>query len=294
MAGKVAIVTGGNSGIGCETVKALASAGCRVIMASRSMDNAQNAIKTEITNPGYGGYTADAANVVPQQLDLADLKSVKAFADDMNKEKQIDFLVFNAGILAPPLTHTSNGWESQMATNHFGHFYLFSLLRDKLANQMTPSRLVVVSSALHNYGSVNVDDLHFAKGRSYSGFVAYGQSKKANILFTKSVSDQFKGTKVSAVCLHPGVIKTNLAVSLSPFVTAIMGCILDKTIPQGAATTVYGCLSPDADTPSGSYLFDCNIATPDKEAQDEGKQLRQALWTTTETQLKEALVKNKL
>jgi retinol dehydrogenase-13 len=293
LAGKVAIVTGGNSGIGLETVKALSYAGCRVIMGSRSVEGGVAAVKTEVAEQGHGGYVGDAGSVVVKQLDLMDLKSIKAFADEVAKEPRLDYLVFNAGIMAAPHTLSPNGWESQIATNHFGHCHLFSLLRDKMVGQTHPSRVVVLASTAHTMGSVDVADLHYSKGRDYSSWGAYGQSKKANILFAKSLADQLKSTQVCAVSCHPGVINTNLQRFLPSFVSFLIGVLVtDKTIPQGAATTVYGCLCPDV--VAGSYLSDCAAIEPDAEAADTSGALRAALWKATEEQLKEAIAKNNL
>ena len=229
--GKCAVVTGGNSGIGLEAAKALASSGCRVIMASRSVENGQKAVAMEMEKPGYGDYVVDTSNVVVKQLDLESLASIKSFADEVLKETRVDYLIFNAGIClyASPLRHTQNGWESQIATNHFGHYYLFSLLKDKLVKQSHPSRVVVLSSNLHAMGSVDVSDLHYKKGRWYGTWTGYGQSKKCNILFTKSLADKFKDTPVRAVCLHPGVVSTNLQRSLGGFVDHSLSIHLPRT-----------------------------------------------------------------
>ena len=176
LAGKVAVVTGGNSGIGLETCKALAYAGCRVIMGSRDVEKGRQAIAKEIAKPGEGGYVVSNANdlVTVHQLDLEDLKSVREFSEAVKREPRIDFLVFNAGIMAVnDLQHTSAGFEKQIGTNHFGHFYLFKLLREKMQQQDFSSRLVCLSSSGHSLAKLNVDDLHF-KNQKYSPWVAYG------------------------------------------------------------------------------------------------------------------------
>ncbi len=133
--GKTAIVTGGNSGIGLETCKVLAYFGCRVIMCSRSVENGIKVIDSEIKASGVGEYVCeDVSNIVVKELELEDLTSVKRFADDIiATEKRIDYLIFNAGIMAlPTLEFTKHGFEKQIGVNHFGHFYLFRLLRDKI------------------------------------------------------------------------------------------------------------------------------------------------------------------
>jgi len=150
--GKTPIVTGANSGIGLETCKVLAYAGCRVIMGSRTVSNGEKAIKEEIQQPGNGGYVVtDVSNLVVRQFDLENLTVIKSFADEIIKtESRIDFLICNGAIMMlPKLEHNQYGWERQIGTNHFGHFYLISLLRDMMAKQSHPSRIVVVASKAH-------------------------------------------------------------------------------------------------------------------------------------------------
>jgi NAD(P)-dependent dehydrogenase (short-subunit alcohol dehydrogenase family) len=298
--GKTAIVTGGNSGIGLETCKALASAGARVILCSRSVEGGQKAIEEEIKKPGHGGYVVeDVSKIVVKPLELADLKSIKALADDiLATEERIDFLVLNAGIMAlAKREETSSGFEKQIGVNHFGHFYLYSLLENKLKAQNFPSRVVVLSSSAHMSGTVDVENLHFTGKRSYGRWSAYGQSKMANILFTKEVADRTKGnSQITAVCLHPGVIGTNLGrnMAMPGFIRSLLTAVMvDKTIPQGAATTLYACLAKDLDKEEnrGAYLVDCNIAKPNKEARDNEGIKRKALWEVTDKQIQEALVK---
>ena len=150
--GKTAIVTGANSGIGLETCKVVAYAGCRVIMGTRTISNGEKAIKDEIQQMGHGGYVVeDVSNIVVRQFDLENLKVIKTFADEIVKtESRIDFLICNGAIMMlPNLECNEYGWERQIGTNHFGHFYLISLLREKMAKQSHPSRIVVVASKAH-------------------------------------------------------------------------------------------------------------------------------------------------
>ncbi|KAJ1404720.1 hypothetical protein B484DRAFT_338029 [Ochromonadaceae sp. CCMP2298] len=219
LAGKTAIVTGGNSGIGLETCKALALAGCRVIMCSRDEDAAEAAIKLEVQQPGLGGYAVDGGNIAVRKLDLSSLGSIKAFAEVFKAtEERLDFLILNAGIMAlPKREETEHGWEKQIAVNHFGHFYLTQLLQEKMAaSPYTAGRIVVLASSAHQFGQVKTEDLHYTKGRRYRSWEAYGQSKLANLLFAKGLADHLKDSgdantrKLTAVAVHPGVIKTNL------------------------------------------------------------------------------------
>lgn len=197
-----------------ESVKALAFAGCRVILCSRSVSAGQKSIEEEISQPGHGNYVvSDTSNIVVKALDLNSLASVKAFAEDFLKtESRLDFLVCNAGIMAlPNLEFTDAGFEKQIGVNHFGHAYLTRLLLPKMKETKdTAGRIVVLASTAHTMGTVQPDDLHFKNGRTYRGWESYGQSKMANILFAKGLADRLEGTGITAVSVHPGVIQTNL------------------------------------------------------------------------------------
>jgi NAD(P)-dependent dehydrogenase (short-subunit alcohol dehydrogenase family) len=196
-----------------ETCKALALAGARVILCSRSVSAGETAVKDELAKAGHGGYTVDTSNVVVKALDLNSLASVKKFAQDfLATEDRLDFLVLNAGIMAlPKLEYTDAGFEKQIGVNHFGHFYLVNLLKDKmLATPNTNGRIVVLSSVAHNMGSVVPADLHYKNGRTYSAWGGNGQSKMANLLFAKGLAERLKGTPLTAVSVHPGTIQTNL------------------------------------------------------------------------------------
>lgn len=294
LTGKTAIVTGGNSGIGLETCKALASAGCRVILCSRSVKAGEEAVKEEVMKEGNGGYVSSDKNIVVKALDLNSLSSIKTFADDvLQSEKKIDLLVLNAGIMAlPNLERTDAGFERQIGVNHFGHFYLTRLLLGQIVKG-EEGRVVVLSSTAHSMGNVDTSDLHFTNGRVYRPWTSYGQSKAANLLFAKSLADKLKvkNDKVTAVSVHPGVIQTNLF-NKSFLNRLISWFIADKTIPQGAATTVYACVAPRISLPDmrGAYLRDCGPYPPStSQCIDETGEERQKLWEVTEKQLGEAL-----
>jgi NAD(P)-dependent dehydrogenase (short-subunit alcohol dehydrogenase family) len=305
--GKRAIITGGNSGIGTETVKALAYAGATVLFGSRSIAAGEETLKTEILGTGpflrsgeYNVPTIASSRISIVQLDLEQLESIRTFAETVLKSgDRIDFLICNAGIMAlPNREETPCKWEKQLGTNHFGHHYLISLLRQSMIAQSTPSRIVLVSSIAHIQGNIDVNDLHFTKGRSYSAWTAYGQSKLANLLEAKELADQLSSTKVAVVSLHPGVIRTNLArhmdILKNPIVNFIFdSLVVDKNIPQGASTTLYACLEPSLDQLElrGSYLSDCALATPNTAGIDAEKKLRRALWEVTEKELNQALGK---
>jgi len=295
LSGKTAVVTGGNAGLGLETVKSLASAGARVVLCTRSIEAAKKAIEDEIKNPGFGNYAVqDVSNIVVRELDLNSLKSIKKFTDEINKsEPRIDYLILNAGIMMTPhLEHTEDGFEKQIGVNHFGHFYLYRNLEEKLQKQDFESRVVVLSSKAHGRGKLDYDDLHY-EHRRYSPLTCYGSSKLANILFAKEVADRNQNTKVRAFSVHPGVIHTNLSkhvgASFPSFARSMVGWFFfDKDIPQGAATTVYACLAPELSEPKyrGVYLSDCAVKEPyNAQGRDLDGKERRRLWEVTEEQI---------
>jgi NAD(P)-dependent dehydrogenase (short-subunit alcohol dehydrogenase family) len=209
LTGKTIIVTGGNSGLGFQSVKAYAEKGAQVIMASRSLTKGENA-KSEILK------NCKEANIVVMQLDLTDLASVRQFAEEFNKKyERLDILLNNAGIMMGPYALTKDGIEAQQGTNHFGHFALTGLLLDKL--KTTPkSRVVNVSSLAHRQGVMDFDNLLYEGGKDYSPLKAYGRSKLENLLFTLELQRYFESKKLDiiAVVAHPGVSDTNLFVHM--------------------------------------------------------------------------------
>ncbi|CAE7470021.1 Rdh14 [Symbiodinium microadriaticum] len=294
--GKTVVVTGGNSGIGLETCKVFAYGGARVILCSRSVSAGQKAVDEEIVVPGHGGYTADASNIVVKQLDLNSLRSVKSFCEDLlATESRIDYLICNAGIMAlPKHEFTEDGFEKQIGVNLFGHFYLTQQLLPKMQSQNFESRVVVLASTAHTMGTVVPSDLHFKNGRSYNNWVSYGQSKLADILFAKELADRTEGSQLTACSVHPGVIQTNLW--RSSFFSGGLGASLlgmfvaNKTIPQGAASTMWACLSPSIMTVDrGAYISDCAPVLPNADGQDVNGKMRKALWETADEQIKEAI-----
>jgi NAD(P)-dependent dehydrogenase (short-subunit alcohol dehydrogenase family) len=254
--GKRAIVTGGASGIGVETARALASAGAEVTLAVRNADAGTRTAED---------ITASTGNerVLVAPLDLADQASVAAFVAGWTGPLHI--LVDNAGIMAAPETRTPQGWELQFATNHLGHFALTTGLHDALAAAGS-ARVVVVSSVGHINGDVDFDDLHF-KHRPYDPWLAYGQSKTANILFAVEAAKRWAADRIAVNALNPGrITATNLAryigdVSAAPASFAPGSTDVSwKTIEQGAATSVLLAASPLIDGITGRYFEDCNQA----------------------------------
>jgi NAD(P)-dependent dehydrogenase (short-subunit alcohol dehydrogenase family) len=201
--GKVFLVTGGNAGIGVETVKQLAKQGGTVVFTSRNMV-AGKTVEEQINSGLTLGNKVEA-----MQMDLADLSTVHKFASEFQeKYKSLHCLINNAGVMnVPALTKTKDNFEMQFGTNHVGHFVLTNLLLDVL-KESKPSRIVCVSSCFHHEsmgkpGVIDFDDINFEK-RKYDGWTAYGQSKLANVLHAKELAKRLEGTGVTAVSLHPG------------------------------------------------------------------------------------------
>jgi len=293
--GRTAVVTGGNKGIGLETCKALLSAGCRVIMAARDKQSGEEAVQREIKSKGLGGYAVADPNYRVLELDLSDLASVKRFAEEvLAQEERVDLLVLNAGVMATPKTYTKSNFELQLGVNHFGHFYLTQLLLPKMKSQQHPSRVVTLSSMAHQMiKEVDLNDLHYTKGRKYSAWNAYAQSKLANILFARGLHARLmreEGNQITSLAVHPGVIGTDLwrhqGGWLRRFVMPLF--LKDKTIPQGAATTLYACLAPELEgLKGGVYLSDCKITATSEAGRD--SKLIDGFWKVTEEQLGEAV-----
>jgi WW domain-containing oxidoreductase len=197
---------------------------------------------------------------------------------------RLDAIICNAGIMALPRLHQAHGLELQFLTNHIGHFILVTGLLDVLADD---GRVVMLSSAAHLMapkGGIEFDNLSGARG--YKGWVAYGQSKMANLLFAKELARRFAGTARTANAVHPGVINTNLSRNLGapPWVLKLVFVLGDviflKTIPQGAATECYVAVHPAAATISWAYFADSNVANPRADANDPALAAR--LWTVSE------------
>ena len=259
LTGRRVIVTGGASGIGVETARALASAGAEVTLAVRNLEAGERTAE-EIT-----GTTGNKAILVAP-LDLADRASVAAFV--ARWDGPLHILVNNAGVMACPLARTPEGWELQFATNHLGHFALTVGLHRWLA-AAEGARIASVSSSAHLRGSVDFDDLHFER-REYNPWVAYGQSKTANILFAAEANRRCAGDGILANSLMPGGIRTNLQRHVTDEELNRMRAQSTggdatpnwKTVEQGAATSVLCAASPLLDGVGGRYFEDCNEAGP--------------------------------
>lgn len=226
--GKVIIITGGNSGLGFESAKALCEKNAEVILACRSREKTNNAVQEILS-------IQPKAKVSGLSLDLQDLASIDAFSTNFSKKfSQLDVLMNNAGIMNTPYSLTKDGFESQLGTNHFGHFALTANLLSILNN--TPgSRVVTVSSAGHRAGTMNFKDLMFNDGKDYSAIKAYGRSKLANLLFAYELQRRFDQHNIDckSIAAHPGASQTNLGRHIEDaLVFKIFNPILSRIIQQ--------------------------------------------------------------
>jgi len=245
--GRVAVVTGANSGLGFATARELARAGARVVIACRS--------------PGRGDATAariasavPGADVSPAILDLADLQSVRAFA--ATAPDRLDLLINNAGVMAAPRRVTKDGFESQFATNHLGHFALTGLVLGRLLAAPAP-RVVTVSSAMHRGGTIDFDDLQGE--RKYSRWGAYSQSKLANLMFSFELQRRAveARTALLSMAAHPGYAATNLQATgtdrfYERWFMAIGNRLFAQSADMGALPTLYAATGPDL--PGGTFV----------------------------------------
>jgi NAD(P)-dependent dehydrogenase (short-subunit alcohol dehydrogenase family) len=257
LTGKRAIVTGGASGIGLETARALASAGAEVTLAVRNVESGRVAAE-DIT------ATTGNSQVLVQELDVADQSSIAAFV--ARWAGPLHILVNNAGIMASPELRTAEGWELQFATNHLGHFALTNGLHGALA-AANGARVVVVSSVGHLNGELLFDDINFER-HPYDPWAAYSQSKTANVLFAVQAAKLWAADKIAVNALTPGRIRTGLMRYLDEQPAAPASfqaddtAIVYKTPEQGAATSTLLAASPLLEGVSGRYFADCNEAAP--------------------------------
>ncbi|MEU8266307.1 SDR family NAD(P)-dependent oxidoreductase [Sphaerisporangium sp. NPDC049002] len=259
LTGRRAIVTGGASGIGIETARALAGAGAEVTLAVRDLDAGERTANDIIATTGD-------KQVLVAPLDLADRASVAAFVTAWDGPLHI--LVNNAGVMASPETRTPEGWELQFATNHLGHFGLTTGLHRALA-EAGGARVVSVSSSGHLRSPVVFEDIHFRE-RPYEPWAAYGQSKTANILFAVEASTRWANDGITVNALMPGAIRTNLQRHVTDEDLERMrnqsggGSYTWKTPEQGASTSVLVATSPLLEGVGGRYFEDCAEAAPNQ------------------------------
>jgi NAD(P)-dependent dehydrogenase (short-subunit alcohol dehydrogenase family) len=263
LSGKRVLVTGVSAGLGVETARALAAHGAQVIGAARDLSKAQGATEQVRAQATRGG------SLQLVQLDLASLDSVRSCADGLLAAGEpFDVIIANAGVMASPKGTTADGFETQFGTNHLGHFVLVN----RIVSLLRPgSRLVNLSSAGHRYADVDLEDPNFEHS-PYAEFTAYGRSKTANILFAVEFDRRHKASGVRATAVHPGAIRTELSRHMAP--GAMEKLIADinasqpkgaapfsfKSIPQGAATSVWAACVAEAAAIGGHYCEDCHVA----------------------------------
>ncbi|TPX17182.1 uncharacterized protein E0L32_003300 [Thyridium curvatum] len=259
LVGKVVIVTGTSSGIGVPTVEAMAATGATVYCTARDLDRAKTAL----------GALLDWDKVHLLKMDLTSLASVKAFADEFKKrESKLNILINNAGVMALPTRQTtSDGFEMQIGTNHFAHFYLFCLLRDHLLAGATPefnSRVVNLSSSGHRVSTVQLDDINLEKG--YERWKAYGNSKTANIWMANQITRLYGSKGIQGYSVHPGGIETPLQKYTPEIMEFARGDDFTvkymKSTAQGCSTTIFAAVARELEGKGGVFLEDCQIAPP--------------------------------
>ena len=274
MQGKVCIVTGGNTGIGKETARGLAQRGATVVLACRDVEKA-TAARDDIAK------STGRSDVEVEALDLGSAASIRAFAARFKeKHARLDVLVNNAGVWATSRGTTSDGFESTFGVNHLGTFLLTQELLPLLKSS-APSRIIVLSSALHYRGKMVWDDLQYER-RSYSGTSAYNQSKLANVLFTIALAKRLEGTKVTVNAVHPGVVATELSRNFPRLLMKIANLFM-LTPEQGAACSLHVATAPELSGVTGQYFEKSRIKAPAKAALDEAAQER--LWELSESLL---------
>ncbi len=293
LSGKRVLVTGVSAGLGVETARALVAHGADVVGAARDLDKARAATEGVI-DTGHGGSFELVA------LDLASLASVRACADALVAAgKPLDLAIANAGIMACPQGTTADGFETQFGTNHLGHFVLIN----RIVSLLRPgARVVCLSSSGHRFADVDLDDPNFER-TPYAEFVAYGRSKTANALFAVEFDRRHRDQGIRAAAVHPGVIQTELDRYMTPAAMAQIVASIKassaasgapftfKSIPQGAATTLWAGITADADAVGGRYCEDCHVAEIVVDDETERRGVRpyaqdperaQALWAKSE------------
>ena len=262
--GKRILVTGVSAGIGVETARSLVAHGAQVVGAARDLIKAEAATAQVRTDAAAHGGSFELV-----ALDLGSLKSVRACADALlAKGGRFDVVIANAGVMATPFGHTADGFETQFGTNHLGHFVLVNRIAPLMG---TGSRLINLASSGHRFANVNLEDPNFER-TPYEPFIAYGRSKTANILFAVAFDQRHRERGIRAAAVHPGGIQTELGRHMDPsHLTAMIDQMNKqlaaegkanfqwKTIPQGAATSVWAGVVASADEIGGRYCENCHV-----------------------------------
>src|SRR5262250_1831489 len=264
LCGRRILVTGVSAGLGLETARALAAHGAQVVGAARDLSKAEAATAQVRKDAAVNGGGFELV-----ELDLADLKSVRACADRLlAKDEPFDVVIANAGVMATPFGHTADGFETQFGTNHLGHFVLVNRIARLIR---AGGRLINLSSAGHRFSNVDLEDPNFER-TPYEPFIAYARSKTANILFAVAFDKRHRGRGVRAAAVHPGGIQTELgrhldSSQMQQIIEGInqqlaeedQGPFQWKTIPQGAATSVWAAVVAPADEIGGRYCENCHV-----------------------------------
>ena len=263
LSGKVALVTGGSSGLGQETARVLAERGAHVILTARDVP------KGEAVAAAIRASTGNQ-HVEVEELELGSLKQIRAFAERfLARHPTLHILVNNAGVMACPPAKTADGFELQFGSNHLGHFLMTCLLAPAL-REAAPSRVVSVSSRGHHMSPVVFDDIQFER-RPYDKWLAYGQAKTANVLFAVGLERRLGARGVHANALHPGAIMTELGRHLQPEDMRVPPESRNrgmkfKSVEAGAATSVFAATAPELEGRGGLYLEDCHVAARERRA----------------------------
>lgn len=275
--GKTVLITGGSTGIGYETARTLAARGARVIITCRDMEVGETALKKIISVTGN-------PNVALKYLDFCSLGCVKRFAEDiLSTEEELHILINNAGRAGPSVrTMTRDGFETTIQSNHLGPFLLTHLLLD-LVKKSAPSRIIVVSSMVHYWSQIDLDD--FFVERRYSHTKAYGISKLLNIYFAQELADRLRGERVTVNSLHPGLVRTrffrNYPVTVvSRFFRLLLVPLFAKSPYEGAQTTIHLALAPELANTTGKYFMDCKEAKPGSHTRN--PVLQRKIWEMSE------------
>ena len=269
MTGKTVLITGATSGIGKATAMGLANMGARVVMVGRDRGRGEAAVADIKENSGN-------ASVDLMLADVSSQKEIRRLADEFGEAyPRLDVLINNAGVFRSERITTADGIEATFAVNHLAYFLLTNLLLERL-KASAPSRIVNVASADHSNGAIDFDDLQAEKG--YTGAKAYSQSKLANVLFTYELARRLQGTGVTANCLHPGVVGTNLGSGVSGAFGFVVRALrpLMKSPEKGAETSIYLASSPEVEGVSGGYFVKKAEARSSKASHDE--RLATRLW----------------
>ncbi len=264
LSGKRILVTGVSAGLGIETARSLAAHGAHVVGAARDLAKAETATAQVRKDAGANGGSFELV-----ALDLRNLASVRAAADGLlRKNEPFDVVIANAGVMATPFGHTSDGFETQFGTNHLGHFVLINRIAPLIREG---GRVINISSSGHRFSNVDLEDPNFDK-TPYEPFVSYGRSKTANILFSVAFDQRHRGRGVRAAAVHPGGIMTELGRHMAPgTIEGMLESINQqlaaegkpayqfKTVPQGAATSVWAAVVAQADEVGGKYCENCHV-----------------------------------